>query len=533
MERTSSLELFRGSDAFTSLAFLDGQEPSREANSGNIAAEGLQPSQAIPASIPVSSLHLAAPTQRPSKLLHPSRLAPGFSAWPPTTSCPYPLVAMQQPATARHTFLPFGSPASQHAAGTTDCQPDSFAALLADDTALGFADDCFRRESDLYLSQDRAVAAETAHHIALSSSDDYSSPAEQPQGNITPTQAAACESVPHDPTVGNPAPVTALAYSVPLQPPDVASVSQMVASAQPPSITSFLNPSPPALEDNLPAVHACITAADAHANRIAADAHTSGAEPQASHGQLPAADRNAGQTHPDAPSPTQVELQTPKGNGQVHAAQASASSPLVAALSTRDAVTRSLGACESIWSKPAVPLPRLPQQSAQSTHQAEAVMSPDGATAPGNAPDPSAHSPLDDEHPRITDLRATPAQVKADLHDAAADDGQAASQDCQLQDASQLQGSMSQQQKLGDGQAAVVRPKLAVQDYQLPLLQPAPHATASQGVHTSLPQDAAVGKHRGGSSGVCCSVLPAENAHCGCHIHVSGCDHLVQACAVM
>ena len=507
MERTSSLDLFRGSDAFTSLAFLDGQELSHEANSGNIAAEGLQPSQAIPARMPVNSLHLAAPMQRPSKMLHTSRLAAGFSAWPQTASGPYPSVAaMQQPARARHTFLPFGSPASQHVAGTVDCQADSCAALLADDTALGFADDCFRRESDLFLSQDRAVAAETAYHIALPSNDDYSSPSD-----VSPaTQSAAAESMPHDPTVGKAAPVTVSAHSAPCHLPAIAAASQEIASTQTPIINSFHNLSPSALKDSnlAPAAPASMTAADASA---------SGAEPQAAHDQLQTADHHAGQMQSDTPNPDQVEPQTSTDNGQAHTAQVSASSSLVTAPTARDIVANNLGACKSMKSKLVEPLLRPNPLPAQ--------MSPQ-AGAPGDAPDCCIRAPLEGEHPHATDLEATPAEVKADLqeklHDTAV--GQAASQGCQLQNASHGHSSISQQQKLGSGETAGGRPKLAVQDYQLPLLQsardvsasgpqtqedtrqaeqPGLTATVSQAAHTSLPQNAPTSQHRGDMSGVC------------------------------
>ena len=547
MERTSSLDLFRGSDAFTSLTFLDGQELSHEANSGNIAAEGGQPSQAIPASMPINSV------QRPSKLLHTSRLAAGFSGWPQTDSSLYPSLAMQQPATARHMFLPLGSPASQHTTGTADCQADSFAALLADDTALGFADDCFRRESDLHLSQDHAVAAETAYQIALSSNDKYTSPSEQPQDNITAstppsavspaTQSAASESVPHNPLVGRVAPVTVSANAAPHSPPDVASASQGIASAQNLITTSFRNPSQPPPEDgHLPAAHASITAADACANKTAADAYSSGTEPEVAHDQLQTADQPTGHMQADAPNSTQVEPPTSTDHGQAHTAQASASSCMVAALTARDAVANNLGARRSMRLKASEPLLRPPPLSAQNSSQAEAMVSPDCATAPGDAPDSCAQAPLEDNHAGTTELEAIPAQVKADLHDSAEGERQHASHDCQRQNASQVQGSVSQQQKLGSGQAAGGRPKLAVQDYQLPLLQtardvpdsgaqtqqdkrqpeqPGPVATLSQGAHTRLPQDASTSQHRDGMPGVFyipglqSYVLLAEDSCCG------------------
>ena len=547
MERTSSLDLFRGSDTYTSLAFLDGQAPSHEAISGNIAAEGLQPSQALPASMTVGSLHVAAPIQRPSKMLHTSRLAPGFSAWPQAASNPYPSVAMQQPMTARHTFLPLGNSASQHAAGNADCQADSFAALLADDTALGFADDCFRRESDLYLSQDRAVPAETAYHDTayhdgLQSNDDFSSITEHPQGDIPASAppsdvalATAYESVPHHSTVAAIAVGMASAQPASLHPPDVAAASQGLASTEPPVITNSATK-----HCNLPA--AC-------ADMTTADAHIPGAEPQAKHDQLQTANQTAGQAQPDVPDPTQVESQTSTGDGQAHTTQVSASSSPVAASTARDAAANSPGACKSMRFKPAEPLlDAAPlQHSAQTSSQAEGVISPECATAPGDA---SPHTLSEDGQPHSTDLQATPAEAKADLHNAAVSDSQAASKDCQLQTASQVQGSISQQHKLSRGQAGVVRPKLAVQDYQLPLLQtargmpgteaqsqqerrqstqPAADVIAIEGAHTCVPEGAIVGQHRGGLSGVYCSKLLAEHALCTCCIHVPCLDCLMQS----
>ena len=551
MERTSSLDLFRGSDAFTSLAFLDGQEPSREANSGLIAGEGLQPSQAIPASMPVSSLHSAAPIQRSSELLHTSRLAPGFSAWPQTASNPFPSVAMQQPATARHTFLLFGAPANQHVAGTADCQADSFAALLADDTALGFADDCFRRESDLYLSQDRALPAEIAYHDGLQSNSSLTEqlqdmiPASTPSTAVAlATQSTASESVRHHPTVAPTAVGLASAQSALIYPADVAAAPQALASAEPPVITNLDNLSPPVIKHSNPPA--------AYANMTTADTHIPGTEPQAAHDQLQTAYHNAGQTQPDVPDPTQVELRTSTGSAQAHTAQAFANSSLVAAPTAGDAVANSLGACKSMSSKLAEPLLRPPQHSAQTSSQA--VMSPESATAPCDAPDSCAQALLEDGHPHATELQATPAQVKADLHGAAVSDSQAASQDCQLETASQVQGPIRQQQKLSSGQTGVVRPKLAVQDYQLPLLQtargmpgseaqsqqdtsqstePAPDATASGGVHTCVPQDAIDSWHRGDSSGVHCYKLPAEHAHCDCILMFLAWAALMQSRAIM
>lgn len=532
MERTSSLDLFRGSDAFSTLAFLDGHE----ADSGHIAAEGLQPSPAVPVSMPVSSLHMTAPSQRPPKLLHTSRLAPGFSAWPQTASNPYTLIAMHQPATAPHTFLPFGTPATQQAAGTADCQADSFAALLADDTAVGFADDCFRRESDLYLSQDRALPAETAQHEGLHSNADEESSAiepspDQPTASIQPaavassTQPAATESMLHDHAVANTAPVTASAQPAPLQPPDIASASQGVAATQPPGIAYSHNlPTTATEDDGLP---------DAHADRPAADAHTSCTEPQALQDQL---QRDAGDTQAVAPTPTQLELQTLTNNRQEHTAQASAGSSPVAMLKGRDGVLDSLGASTSFSPKLSQQVWRPSQHSAPSPAQVK--MSLDGVRATNAAADCTAQASTGPERPDATDMQGAAADLKADLPDAALGNSPAAQGDCQLQRDVQVQAPPSQQQKLGNSQDAVERPKLAVQDYQLPLpevakgapttgpqtrkdtgqqAQPVPMATVKQDAHSRLPQDASTSQQKGGSSGMlhylACIVYPPRQKH--------------------
>ena len=531
MERTSSLDLFRGSDAFTSLAFLDGQEPSHEASSSNIAAEGLQPSQAFSASMPVSSRHLSGPSQRPSKLLHTSRLASGFAAWPQTANSPYPSVAMQPPATARNSFLSFEALASQQAASTSDHQADSSAALLADDTALGFADDCFRRESDLYLSQDRTVPSEAAaHHGNLPSS--HSSAIDQLQGEVTvciqpaavspATQSAASESVPHDSTVATTLSGTTSAASASLHPPEVASASHEVASAQPALITNSDDPSPPPCKDSSPPA--------AQTSTTAADAHTPGAEPQAAHDQLLPGDlKEPGQTKADARSPPQDEPQASADSGQQHTPQTFlANSAQIEVSKAIDAVGKSLGACKSKRSQAVQPVLRPELHSAEpSPAQPEAVIAPSGATVPGYS---AAQAPSEDAHPHATHTQATAVKVNAALPQAAAGDTHSAQQDSHHQHATQRQSSSSPQQKLGNSHAAAGGYKLAVQDYQLPLLQTArdapvsgaqtqqdseqsaqhaPVGAVNQSDHTRSSQDTSISHPRG--EFVCrCTTWPAE-----------------------
>lgn len=532
MERTSSLDLFRGSDAFTSLAFLDGQEPGHEASSSNIPAEGLPPSQAFSASMPVNSL--SGPSQRPSKLLHTSRLAPGFAAWPQTANNPYPSVAMQPQATARNSFLSFGALASQQPAGTADHQADSFAALLADDTALGFADDCFRRESDLHLFQDRTLPPEPAQHVDLPSS--HSSAIDQPQGEVTArmqpstvppvTQSAASESMPHDSTVATTLSGTTSAASASLHPPEVASASHEVASAQPPLINNSDNQSPsPCKDSNLLA---------AQTNTTAADAHTPGAELQAAHAQLlPGDAEKPGQTKAASPHPTQVDSQTSADSGQQPSPQASASSAQIEATKARDAVVNSLGACESKLLQSVQPELKQALHSAGSPPQTDDVMAPEGATVPGDASDFTAEAPSEDAQPHAIHTRATAVTVKAALHEAAAGHSHAAQPNSQHQHASQRQSSSSPQQKLGNSDAAAGRPKLAVQDYQLPLLQtardapdtgaqtqqdseqsaqPVPDGAVNQSDHTRSSQDTSSSQQKGGF--VVFGALPSLQSYC-------------------
>lgn len=571
MERTSSLELFRGSDAFSSLAFLDGQDASREANSCHTIVEGLQPSQAIPASMPVASLHLTDPTQGPSKLLH-SRLASGFSAWPQTASTPYTSIAMHHPASARHSFLPFGTPASQHAAGTADCQADSFAALLADDTALGFADDCFRRESDLYLSQDRAMPSDAAHREGLQSNADEDGFAiEQPQHPVmasgqpavapASTQPAATASAPHQHPTGDTAPVIASPQTAPLHSPAMATLSQEAAAAQPPTTTSSQHPPPPVTEDTCPSAACAGMTAD----------------PQAAHGQQQPAGSGA-QTRPDALGPTQASPQTSITNKQEHMMPAAASSSPVAGLKGKDSDVNSIGASSSIRNQAVL---RLPQQSVPAAPQTQAVLSPQRARAPMHTPAVSAQPAEQSTHPDAAGTQAAaPPEIRAQSNaaaDATAADAAAAAaaaaagSDSQLpqgagrlQQGAQVCAPHSQQQVLGSDHSAVAGPKLAVQDYQLPLPPTAQDTPATipwaqqapaqplvrQGTHhTRLAEDASASLDMGGPSGesyLACIVaftyalgeqihscrMLTEVVQCGCRCHNSGVIGCVQIVAV-
>ena len=163
MERTSSLDLFRSSAdgaLFSDLTFLDGQEPLFDASISQAPSVGLQPSQAVPATLPSSSTHLTSGQVPSSKLFHSNRVAtaPVFSNWPQAATNAY--TSSSQPGSMRRGYLSYDTSTVQRPATAADSQTDSYAALLADDTALGFADDCFRRESDLFFSQERAANAD-------------------------------------------------------------------------------------------------------------------------------------------------------------------------------------------------------------------------------------------------------------------------------------------------------------------------------------------------------------------------------------
>ena len=163
MERTSSLDLFRSSAdgaLFSDLTFLDGQEPLFDASVSQAPSVGLQPSQAVPATLPSSSTHLTSGQVPSSKLFHSNRVAtaPVFSNWPQAATNAY--TSSSQPGSMRRGYLSYDTSTVQRPATAADSQTDSYAALLADDTALGFADDCFRRESDLFFSQERAANAD-------------------------------------------------------------------------------------------------------------------------------------------------------------------------------------------------------------------------------------------------------------------------------------------------------------------------------------------------------------------------------------
>lgn len=158
MERTSSLDLFRGSadgSFFSDLNFLE-ELPAE--------AEPVSHSQPLPASLP---LQHTAGSQRPAVSAQHSSSSlsttPAFGvAWPQTIGR-LPSRVYSRPVNFPDTFLHPSTHPINHTRHS-DSQPDSSIALLNDDTALGFADDCFRRESDLFLSQDR-VSQHDAHAV--------------------------------------------------------------------------------------------------------------------------------------------------------------------------------------------------------------------------------------------------------------------------------------------------------------------------------------------------------------------------------
>lgn len=213
MERTSSLDLFRGSEVFSDLDFLDGQEIIFEPSAGQAPTADRQNSQPVTASLPISSTHLTSGQRPSSKLFHSSRVAtaPAFSSWPQAASNAF--TPSSQPAILRHDFLSFDNSISSRPASAAESQTDSFAALLADDTALGFADDCFRRESELFFSQERAVRVDAPVPGQLPSIPGDNAVPEEPAASIPQQSAATTSIAPAPPAAATIAPAKASAQS--------------------------------------------------------------------------------------------------------------------------------------------------------------------------------------------------------------------------------------------------------------------------------------------------------------------------------
>ena len=213
MERTSSLDLFRGSEVFSDLDFLDGQEAMFEPSAGQAPAVDRQNSQPVTASLPISSTHLTSGQRPSSKLFHSSRVAtvPAFSSWPQAASNAF--TPSSQAASIRHDFLSFDSSINARPASAADSQTDSFAALLADDTALGFADDCFRRESELFFSQERAGHIDASASGQLQSIPGDNAVTEEPAVSIPQQPAATASIAPVPPPTAAGAPLMASAQS--------------------------------------------------------------------------------------------------------------------------------------------------------------------------------------------------------------------------------------------------------------------------------------------------------------------------------
>lgn len=147
MERKSSLDLFRGSadsSFFSDLNFLE--ELPHDPAPVSEAVPSTLPLQQIPANQAVPIKHNRSPYHSSAALIN---------AWP-QASGRLSSQAYNRPISFPDTFLPLSN-SSATRAGHSDSHPDSSSALLNDDTALGFADDCFRRESDLFLSQERTL----------------------------------------------------------------------------------------------------------------------------------------------------------------------------------------------------------------------------------------------------------------------------------------------------------------------------------------------------------------------------------------
>ena len=199
MERTSSLDLFRGSadgSFFSDLNFLDPGD-SQFISDPN---ERQQVSQAVPCSVPLPQR----PGQGPATLqssTYPSALSFG-AAWPQSASRQW---SHSQPVGYTDTFLQSSSNHQQRT-DISESQPDSLA-LLDDDTALGFADDCFRRESDLFLSQDKVLQHDALLANLMPASNEVSDlpsthlPTHQPMADSSQQQLPVNKPSVHQSTV--------------------------------------------------------------------------------------------------------------------------------------------------------------------------------------------------------------------------------------------------------------------------------------------------------------------------------------------
>lgn len=452
MERTSSLDLFRGSDVFSDLSFLEGQEALFEPSSSHTPIGHLQPSQAVSASLPATSTHLASGQRPSSKLLHSSQLAavPASSSWPQAATTAF--TSSSQPASLRHNFLSYDGSTSQRPASAAESQADSVAALLADDTALGFADDCFRRESDLFIPQERtnAVAVASDHLTDLLG---HAAVLDTPAAGTRVNQSGVTGTVSSEQPAANTAPsqfAVATAVRAPL------SAAPVVTPANQPS-ASQATPGPITAKLHSAGLHESLSVPGAEAPSVTT--HSALKQPAA--GDPPAVD-----AHPGACTPARAEesLET-----QDHTAQASEDKSTAELASTAPpeldlAEAASLGGSPKSIQSP--PSPSVHQHTAPAQH-----------ANPSSSPQSTIHTAASRSHAQPA---ARPEQAQCDTQvppsatTSNAAEGAAAQAGVQQADAPP--DSLHQPV---NGQMLADRPQLSVQEYCLP---------GTEGRHGDCPQ---------------------------------------------
>ena len=453
MERTSSLDLFRGSEVFSDLDFLDGQEAMFEPSAGQAPTVDRQNSQPVTASLPMSSTHLTSGQRPSSKLFHSSRVAtvPAFSSWPQAASNAF--TPSSQPASIRHDFLSFDSNISARPASAADSQTDSFAALLADDTALGFADDCFRRESELFFSQERAGHIDAPASGQLPSIPGDNVVSEEPAASIpqqsaattsiapAPPPAAAAAAPPMAPVQSSDA--VALTASAPAEGPVATETSDAIPTQAINFSSSQAMPAPapdqaisPALQDHLPVSNVAPPITVPLSAQKQPDAH----------------DTFAADAHPGASTPARAEESLESQEHTAEASEDKSVDELASPAPQGSDILETSPACspKSIQSPPsphdqhAAPAQLLTSTpNSHSTHQTLAASS--ALQAQGSEP-PQSISMTDPYGPQVKSTAGAPV----------------------LTGVQQAATPVDTSRQPVNDQAAAARPQLSVQEYSLP-----------------------------------------------------------------
>lgn len=453
MERTSSLDLFRGSEVFSDLDFLDGQEAMFEPSAGQAPTVDRQNSQPVTASLPSSSTHLTSGQRPSSKLFHSSRAVtvPAFSNWPQAASNAF--TPSSQPASIRHDFLSFDSNSSLRPASAADSQTDSFAALLADDTALGFADDCFRRESELFFSQERAGHIDAPASGQLPSIPGDNVVSEEPAASIpqqsaattsiapAPPPAAAAAAPPMAPVQSSDA--VALTASAPAEGPVATETSDAIPTQAINFSSSQAMPAPapdqaisPALQDHLPVSNVAPPITVPLSAQKQPDAH----------------DTFAADAHPGASTPARAEESLESQEHTAEASEDKSVDELASPAPQGSDILETSPACspKSIQSPPsphdqhAAPAQLLTSTpNSHSTHQTLAASS--ALQAQGSEP-PQSISMTDPYGPQVKSTAGAPV----------------------LTGVQQAATPVDTSRQPVNDQAAAARPQLSVQEYSLP-----------------------------------------------------------------